>query len=85
MVITALQTLVVVSVIGVMAGLIVNRYGRGWFGTRASNMTAALVGIAGAFIGFHIWAAIGLTPAPAIEYLAAVAGAFVILWLWRNR
>jgi uncharacterized membrane protein YeaQ/YmgE (transglycosylase-associated protein family) len=82
---TALQTLVIVIVIGVIAGLIVNRFGRGWFGTRASDMTVALVGIAGAFIGFHLAAAVGLVPFPITEYLSALAGAFVILWLWRNR
>jgi uncharacterized membrane protein YeaQ/YmgE (transglycosylase-associated protein family) len=81
---TALQTLVIVVAIGVIAGLLVNRYGRGWFGTRASNMTAALIGIAGAFIGFHLGAAIGVARSPAAEYIAALAGAFVILWLWRN-
>jgi uncharacterized membrane protein YeaQ/YmgE (transglycosylase-associated protein family) len=82
---TALQTLAIVIVIGIVAGLIVNRYGRGWFGTRASDMTVALIGIAGAFMGFHLSAAIGLVRSPVAEYLAAAAGAFVILWLWRNR
>ena len=85
MVTTAVQILVIVIVIGIIAGLIVNRYGRGWFGTRASDMTAALVGIAGAFIGFHLGSAVGLVPVPIAEYLAAIVGAFVILWLWRNR
>jgi uncharacterized membrane protein YeaQ/YmgE (transglycosylase-associated protein family) len=82
---TALETLVIVIVIGIVAGLIVNRYGRGWFGTRASDTTVALVGIAGAFIGFHLGAAIGLVPFPITEYLAAIVGALVILWIWRNR
>jgi uncharacterized membrane protein YeaQ/YmgE (transglycosylase-associated protein family) len=50
----ALQTLVVVILIGIAASWLVNRYGRGWFGTRAGSFTAALVGIAGAFIGFHL-------------------------------
>jgi uncharacterized membrane protein YeaQ/YmgE (transglycosylase-associated protein family) len=82
---TALQTLAIVIVIGIVAGLLVNRYGRGWFGTRASDMTVALIGIAGAFIGFHLGAVIGLVRSPAANYLAAIAGAFIILWLWRNR
>ena len=85
MVAPALQTLVVVIVIGIIAGLVVNRYGRGWFGTRASDMTVALVGIAGAFIGFHVGAAAALTPAPIADYIAAIVGAFVILWVWRKR
>jgi uncharacterized membrane protein YeaQ/YmgE (transglycosylase-associated protein family) len=81
----ALQTLAIVIVIGIIAGLLVNRYGRSWFGKRASDITVALIGIAGAFIGFHLGQVIGLVRFPAAGYLAAIAGAFVILWLWRNR
>jgi uncharacterized membrane protein YeaQ/YmgE (transglycosylase-associated protein family) len=82
---TALQTLVIVVVIGIVAGLSVGRYGRGWFGTRASDLTAALVGIAGAFIGFHLGAAVGLIPFPLIDYIAAIIGALLVLALWQNR
>ena len=82
---TALQILVVVTLIGIIAGLAVTRYGRGWFSTRASGFTAALVGIAGAFLGFHIGVAAGLTPVPVADYLVAIVGALVTLWAWRNR
>ena len=82
---TALQILVVVTLIGIIAGLAVTRYGRGWFGTRASDLTAALVGIAGAFLGFHVGVAAGLTPVPVADYLLAIVGALVTLWAWRNR
>ena len=82
---TALQILVVVTLIGIIAGLAATRYGRGWFGTRASGFTAALVGIAGAFLGFHIGVAAGLTPVPVADYLVAIVGALVTLWGWRNR
>jgi len=58
---------------------------RGWFGTRASDLTAALVGIAGAFLGFHVGVAAGLTPVPVADYLVAIVGALVTLWAWRNR
>jgi len=75
----------IVVVIGIIAGLLVTRYGRGWFGTRASDLTAALVGIAGAFIGFHLGAVVGLVPFPLADYIAAIAGALIVLWLWRNR
>jgi hypothetical protein len=43
---TAFQTLAIVIVIGIIAGLLVNRYGRGWFGKRASDVTVAIIGIA---------------------------------------
>jgi uncharacterized membrane protein YeaQ/YmgE (transglycosylase-associated protein family) len=82
---TALQTLVVVVLIGVIAGLVINRYGRGLFGSRASGLTASLVGIAGAFIGFHLGAAVGLVPFPVMDYLAAIAGAVIVLWAWQGR
>jgi len=82
---TALQTLVVVVLIGVVAGLLVNRYGRGLFGKRASDLTASLIGIAGAFIGFHLGAAVGLVPFPLIDYIAAIIGAVVVLWTWQGR
>ena len=67
---TALQILVVVTLIGIIAGLAVTRYGRGWFGTRASDLTAALAGIAGAFLGFHVGVAAGLTPVPVAGILS---------------
>ena len=82
---TALQILVVVTLIGIIAGLAVTRYGGGWFGTRASGLTAALVGIAGAFLGFHVGVAAGLVPVPVADYLLAIVGALVTLWAWRNR
>ena len=59
MITTSLAILIIVTVIGIVAGLAFNRYGQGWWsrhvgsGTR-SDITSALVGIAGSFIGFHI-------------------------------
>jgi uncharacterized membrane protein YeaQ/YmgE (transglycosylase-associated protein family) len=82
---TALQILVVVTLIGIIAGFIVARYGRGWFGTRASDLTTALVGIAGAFLGFHVGVAAGLEPVPGADYVVAIVGALLTLWAWRNR
>lgn len=82
---TALQILVVVTLIGIIAGLTVTRYGRGWFGTRGSDQTSALVGIAGAFLGFHVGVAASLTPVPAADYVVAILGALITLWAWRNR
>jgi len=82
---TALQTLVIVIIIGIVAGLLVNRYGRSWFGKRAGDVTVALIGIAGAFMGFHLGQVIGIVGSQAATYLAAAAGAFAVLWLWRNR
>ena len=87
---TALAHLLIVVVIGIAAGLAFNRFGQGWWartigsGTR-SDVTSALVGIAGSFIGFHLGVVLGLLPSPLMLYLAAAVGAVVVLWAWRGR
>jgi hypothetical protein len=88
---TALMNLIVVLAIGIIVGLAFNRYGRSWIGrqtasaTGVGDLTYALVGIAGAFIGFHIAVILGLLPTPVMLYLATVAGAVITIWLWRGR
>jgi len=87
---TALATLLIIVAIGIVAGLAFNRYGQGWWarhiggGTR-SDVTCALVGIAGSFIGFHLGVVLGLLPSPLMLYLAAIIGAVIVLWAWRGR
>ena len=70
-------------------GSLVNRYGQTWlsrqFATRHSDVTAALIGIAGAFIGFHLAVILGLLPSPLMLFIAAAIGALVVLWVWRVR
>jgi uncharacterized membrane protein YeaQ/YmgE (transglycosylase-associated protein family) len=86
---TALFNLIIVLVIGIVAGLVFNRYARNWLArlgsTTRSDVTAALVGIAGAFIGFHISVILGLLPSPLMHFVLAAVGALVVLWLWRGR
>ena len=86
---TALANLIIVLIIGIAAGLLFNRYAGNWLArlgtTTRSDVTAALVGIAGAFIGFHISVILGLLPSPLMHYFLAAAGALVVLWLWRGR
>jgi hypothetical protein len=86
---TALANFVIILVIGAVLGLAFNRYARSWLArlgsTTRSDITCALVGIAGSFIGFHISVILGLLPSPLMHYLAAAAGAIVVLWLWRGR
>jgi uncharacterized membrane protein YeaQ/YmgE (transglycosylase-associated protein family) len=85
----AMTNFLIILVIGIVAGLVFNRYGHTWLArqltTRQSDLTAALVGIAGAFIGFHLAVIVGLLPSPLMLYLAAIAGAFIVLWAWRGR
>ena len=87
---TALAHLIIIVAIGIIVAMIFGRIGQGWLSrtvgaTRHSDVTTALVGIAGAFIGFHIGVVLELIPLPLMQYLLAVIGAFVVLWLWRGR
>ena len=86
---TSLANLLIVLVIGIAAGLLFNRYGQTWISrqltTRHTDFTTALVGIAGAFIGFHLAVVLGLLPTPLILYLCAAIGALLVLWIWRGR
>lgn len=86
---TALANLLIILLIGFVAGLFFNRYSRSWLArigaTSRSDLTSALVGIAGAFIGFHVSVIVGLLPSPTMHYLAAIVGAVVVLWVWRGR
>jgi hypothetical protein len=87
---TGLANFLIVLAIGIAAGLLFNRYAQGWLarqlaGARRSDVTSALVGIAGAFIGFHLGVLLGLLPSPLMLYVAAAIGAIVVLWLWRGR
>ena len=86
---TGLANLLIVLAIGIAAGLFFNRYGQTWlrrqFATRQSDVTSALVGIAGAFIGFHVSVLLGLLPSPLMHYITGAIGAVLVLWLWRGR
>ena len=86
---TAVANLVIILIIGIVAGLLFNRYGQTWFRrqftTRHTDITSSLVGIAGSFIGFHIGVILGLLPSPLMLYIAAAIGAVLVLWLWRGR
>jgi uncharacterized membrane protein YeaQ/YmgE (transglycosylase-associated protein family) len=88
---TGLIDLIVIIAIGIIVGLVFNRYGRSWLGRRMADVTGAgditysLVGIAGSFIGFHLAVLLGLLPTPLMLFLAAVIGAVITIWLWRGR
>jgi uncharacterized membrane protein YeaQ/YmgE (transglycosylase-associated protein family) len=79
-------TFVLLLVIGIVAGLIFDRFaGPGWLtrqiaGSTRGMVTSSLIGIAGAFIGFHLVTFMAGGYAP---FIGAVIGAAVVLWLWR--
>ena len=80
-------TLIVLLVIGIVAGLIFDRVaGPGWLtrqiaGSTRGMVTSSLVGIAGAFVGYH--AAAIAAPAGYAPFIGAVVGAALVLWVWR--
>ncbi len=79
--------LIVLLIIGIVAGLIFDRVaGPGWLtrqiaGSTRSMVTSSLVGIAGAFVGYHV---VGLAAAAGYApFVGAVIGAALVLWVWR--
>jgi uncharacterized membrane protein YeaQ/YmgE (transglycosylase-associated protein family) len=81
-------TFLIVLIIGIVAGLIFDRLaGPNWFkrritGAMPSMVTSALVGVAGAFVGFHLAAALKVSAE--VSLLAAVVGAAAVLFGWRS-
>jgi uncharacterized membrane protein YeaQ/YmgE (transglycosylase-associated protein family) len=49
-----------------------------------ADLTSALVGIAGAFIGFHIAALVALSAGMIVLFIAAIVGAVLVVWGWRE-
>ncbi len=88
---TAVMNLIVILAIGVIVGICLRRYGRTWLKSKtagltgSSDVTYALVGIAGAFTGFHIFVILGLIPTPLMLYIGATFGAILTVLLWRGR
>ncbi len=86
---TAITTFILLVLIGIIVGVFINRAGRGWLGRQVAGMTGvgdvtyALIGIAGSFMGFHIGVILELLPT-LLLYIAAIAGAFVTVILWRR-
>jgi uncharacterized membrane protein YeaQ/YmgE (transglycosylase-associated protein family) len=82
-------TFLLVLVVGVVAGFLFDRLaGPSWLARQFSGstrgiITSALVGVAGAFIGYHIAILIALGAGMVMVVIAAAAGAAVVLFAWR--
>jgi len=79
---------VIVLAIGIVAGLVFDRVaGPGWLARQFTGprgyLTSALVGIAGAFIGYHLTALAAIAGGALALYIGAALGAAVILFGWR--
>ena len=76
--------------VGIVVGIVFDRFaGSSWLSrnitgsTRGGMVTSALVGIAGAFIAYHLLLLFRVRPTLVVLFAAAAAGAAVVLWLWR--
>ena len=82
-------TFVLVLAIGVIAGVLFDRLaGPSWLSRQISGstrgiITSALVGVAGAFVGYHIAVLLALGGGMIIVVIAAMVGAAVVLFGWR--
>jgi uncharacterized membrane protein YeaQ/YmgE (transglycosylase-associated protein family) len=83
-------TLVIILVIGIVAGLIFDRIaGPSWLSRQIAGpmrgiVTSSLIGVAGAFLGFHLVSLVALSAAGGYApFIGAAAGAALVLWLWR--
>jgi hypothetical protein len=85
----ALGTFLLLVIFAAAVGFALNRYGQTWLGrqvagaTGANDITYALVGIAGSFMGFHIAGILGIASL-FLAYILAVAGAALTVYLWRG-
>jgi uncharacterized membrane protein YeaQ/YmgE (transglycosylase-associated protein family) len=81
---------ILILVIGIAVGIIAQRVARpSWLsrqiaGGRRADLTGALVGIAGAFIGFHLIALVVPSAGTIVLLIAAIVGAAIVVWGWRE-
>jgi uncharacterized membrane protein YeaQ/YmgE (transglycosylase-associated protein family) len=82
-------TFVLTVVIGIAAGILFDRLaGPSWLARQFSGstrgiVTSALIGIAGAFIGYHIATLLALGGGLVTSLVAEAAGAALVLFAWR--
>jgi uncharacterized membrane protein YeaQ/YmgE (transglycosylase-associated protein family) len=82
-------TFLLVLAIGIIAGFLFDRLaGPSWLARQFSGstrgiITSALVGVAGAFVGYHIALLLALGSGLVTSVIAAAVGAAVMLFAWR--
>lgn len=82
-------TFVLILVIGILAGVLFDRLaGPSWLarqfaGSTRGIVTSALVGVAGAFVGYHIAVLLSLSAGLVTSIIAAAIGAAAVLLAWR--
>jgi uncharacterized membrane protein YeaQ/YmgE (transglycosylase-associated protein family) len=86
-----LATFLILILIGIAAAFLFDRYvGTSWFTRQVSSsqrrlITGSLVGIAGSFMGYHLFALLGIVIAGSLGlYIGAIVGAAAVLYFWRR-
>jgi uncharacterized membrane protein YeaQ/YmgE (transglycosylase-associated protein family) len=80
---------ILIVAIGVAAGMLFDRFaGPSWlalqFGGQRGSATSSLVGVAGAFLGYHLAALGGMIGLGGYAvFIGAAVGAAIVLLLWR--
>ncbi len=82
-------TFLLVLMLGIVAGILFDRLaGPSWLARQFSGstrgiITSALVGVAGAFVGYHIAMLLALSAGLVTLIISAAVGAVVVLFVWR--
>jgi uncharacterized membrane protein YeaQ/YmgE (transglycosylase-associated protein family) len=82
-------TFVLVLAIGILAGVLFDRLaGPSWLarqfaGSTRGIVTSALVGLAGALVGYHVALLLAVPGGLVTSVIAAAAGAAALLFAWR--
>jgi uncharacterized membrane protein YeaQ/YmgE (transglycosylase-associated protein family) len=83
-------TFLLILAIGIVAGILFDRLaGPSWLarqfaGSTRGIVTSALVGVAGAFVGYHIAVLLAFGGGLVTSAIAGAAGAAVVLFAWRT-
>jgi uncharacterized membrane protein YeaQ/YmgE (transglycosylase-associated protein family) len=83
-------TFLLVLAVGVIAGFLFDRLaGPSWLarqfsGSTRGTVTSALIGVAGAFVGYHVAMLLALRGGIVTSVIAAAVGAAVVLFGWRT-
>jgi uncharacterized membrane protein YeaQ/YmgE (transglycosylase-associated protein family) len=82
---------IIVLLIGIAVGLVFDRFmGQSWLtrhvtGSQRRMITSSLVGIAGAFIGYHLFGLLGIMISGSLGlFIGAIIVAVGVLWAWRE-
>jgi uncharacterized membrane protein YeaQ/YmgE (transglycosylase-associated protein family) len=81
---------IIIILIGIAAAFIFDRFvGSSWFTRMVTGsrrlITSSLVGVAGSFIGYHLFALLGVMVSGSLGlFIGAAIGAGLVLWVWRQ-